>query len=115
MRCSHDGGAIIGDGERTEAGARGMPARPTSVGHSWRLARLSLRHTVCLVIAVGIFGAPILYVALQAFKTEAEFTFNKVGLPSWPLAFSTFRAAWGPGRLRPRTYKQHGLLALSRF
>ncbi len=90
-------GAIIGDGERTEAGARGMPARPTSVGHSWRLARLSLRHTVCLVIAVGIFGAPILYVALQAFKTEAEFTFNKVGLPSWPLAFSTFRAAWDQG------------------
>jgi raffinose/stachyose/melibiose transport system permease protein len=90
-------GAIKANAERAEAGARGMPERLTSARHGRSLARLSLRHTVCVVIAVGIFGAPMLYVALQAFKTEAEFTFNKVGLPSWPLSFSTFRAAWDQG------------------
>lgn len=65
-------------------------------GKRSRLARLSLLHVACVVVAVGIFGGPILYVALQAFKTQAEFTFNKLGLPN-PFTFGTFRAAWDQG------------------
>lgn len=61
-----------------------------------RLARLSVLHLSCIVIAVGIFASPLIYVVMQAFKTTSEFTFNKFGFPD-PLTLATFRAAWEQG------------------
>jgi raffinose/stachyose/melibiose transport system permease protein len=80
----------------TRAGVGVLPRR-SAPKKANRFARLTLLHVVCVVIAVGIFGGPILYVVLQAFKTETEFTFNKVGLPHWPITFQTFRAAFDQG------------------
>ena len=70
--------------------------RTTGGGVLNRLAKLSVLHLSCIVIAVGIFASPLVYVLMQAFKTTSEFTFNKFGLPD-PLTLATFRAAWDQG------------------
>ncbi|MEY9889552.1 raffinose/stachyose/melibiose transport system permease protein [Catenulispora sp. MAP5-51] len=51
---------------------------------------------VCLVISVGFFALPLVYLALQAFKTNNEFLNDPTGLPhSW--TFSNFSDAWSQG------------------
>jgi ABC-type glycerol-3-phosphate transport system permease component len=77
-------------------GPQEKPVRGSEIKRRSRWARLSLLHVVCIAVAVGIFGAPVLYVVLQAFKTTGEFTFNRLGLPS-PFTLGTFRQAWDQG------------------
>lgn len=49
--------------------------------------------TICMVIAAIIFFYPVLYVLLNAFKTDAEITLNPMGLPTH-LNVANFVRAW---------------------
>jgi raffinose/stachyose/melibiose transport system permease protein len=85
-------GAALGNGCAKPDDVR--PARPVSRTRK-RWARTSLVHASCIVVSVGIFGLPMVYVVLQAFKSDSQFTLDPLGWPSW--TFATFRAAWDQG------------------
>ena len=61
-----------------------------------RLARLSLLHVVCIVLAVGVFAGPLLYLLLQSFKTYTGFLQNSTGWPS-TFTLANYAAAWSQG------------------
>jgi raffinose/stachyose/melibiose transport system permease protein len=53
-------------------------------------------HSVSFVISAGLFALPIVYLALQAFKSYTGFLQDPTGLPtSW--TFSNFTSAWTQG------------------
>jgi raffinose/stachyose/melibiose transport system permease protein len=61
-----------------------------------RLLRATGLHGVSFVISVGLFAAPIIYLALQSFKTYFGFLQDPTGLPAhWTL--SNFTTAWTQG------------------
>jgi raffinose/stachyose/melibiose transport system permease protein len=61
-----------------------------------RLLRATGLHSVSFVISVGLFALPIIYLALQAFKTYMGFLQDPTGLPTtWTL--SNFASAWTQG------------------
>src|SRR5579875_623642 len=66
-----------------------------------RIARLSLLHVLCIVLAVGIFAGPILYLLLQSLKTYTGFLQNSAG---WPHTFTlaNYSAAWTQGDFGPQ-------------
>jgi raffinose/stachyose/melibiose transport system permease protein len=51
---------------------------------------------LCLVISVGLFALPLIYLALQAFKPFLGFLQDPTGLPH-PWTFSNFSQAWTQG------------------
>jgi raffinose/stachyose/melibiose transport system permease protein len=53
-------------------------------------------HPVSIALSVGIFGAPILYVLLQSFKTNTGFLFDRTGLPR-PFSLGSYALAWQQG------------------
>lgn len=64
--------------------------------HGSRLPVALGRHTLCLVISVGIFALPMLYLCLQAFKSYPDFLAHPTGMPNhWTI--SNFTAAWHQG------------------
>jgi raffinose/stachyose/melibiose transport system permease protein len=58
-----------------------------------KYANLKRILTVCMVIAALIFFYPVIYVIINAFKTDAEITLNPMGLPAHP-SFANFVRAW---------------------
>jgi raffinose/stachyose/melibiose transport system permease protein len=54
------------------------------------------RQLVCLVISVGLFALPLIYLVLQAFKPYLSFLQDPTGLPH-PWTFSNFSQAWTAG------------------
>jgi raffinose/stachyose/melibiose transport system permease protein len=55
---------------------------------------------VSFVISAGLFALPIVYLALQAFKSYIGFLQDPTGLPS-PWTFSNFTSAWSEGNFGP--------------
>jgi raffinose/stachyose/melibiose transport system permease protein len=53
-------------------------------------------HLVCLLISAGLFALPLIYLALQAFKTYTGFLQDPTGLPH-PWTASNFSQAWSQG------------------
>jgi raffinose/stachyose/melibiose transport system permease protein len=53
-------------------------------------------HLVCLVISVGLFALPLIYLALQAFKSYTGFLQDPTGVPH-PWTLSNFSQAWSQG------------------
>jgi raffinose/stachyose/melibiose transport system permease protein len=51
---------------------------------------------LCLVISVGLFALPLIYLVLQAFKPFLTFLQDPTGLPH-PWTFSNFSQAWTQG------------------
>lgn len=69
---------------------RGGPSRRSRIG-----SRVGT-HILCLVISLGMFALPIIYITMQAFKPYASFLRNPTGLPvSW--STTNFSAAWQQG------------------
>jgi raffinose/stachyose/melibiose transport system permease protein len=65
-----------------------------------RLLRALGVHSLSFVISAGLFALPLVYLALQAFKSYPEFLQNPTGLPSsWTL--SNFTSAWTEGDFGP--------------
>jgi raffinose/stachyose/melibiose transport system permease protein len=61
-----------------------------------RLLRALGVHSVSFVISAGLFALPIVYLALQSFKSYTGFLEDPTGLPtSW--TFSNFTSAWTEG------------------
>jgi raffinose/stachyose/melibiose transport system permease protein len=61
-----------------------------------RLLRALGVHSASFVISAGLFALPIVYLALQAFKSYTGFLQDPTGLPSsW--TFSNFTTAWTEG------------------
>jgi raffinose/stachyose/melibiose transport system permease protein len=61
-----------------------------------RLLRATGLHSVSFVISVCLFAAPIIYLAIQAFKSYYGFLADPTGLPAhWTL--SNFSQAWTQG------------------
>jgi raffinose/stachyose/melibiose transport system permease protein len=61
-----------------------------------RLLRATGLHSVSFVISAGLFAGPIIYLALQSFKTYFGFLQDPTSLPAhWTL--SNFSAAWTQG------------------
>ena len=61
-----------------------------------RLLRATGLHSVSFVISVGLFALPIVYLALQSFKTYTGFLQDPTGLPK-PWTFGNFTSAWTQG------------------
>jgi len=61
-----------------------------------RIGRLSLLHLLCIVVAVGVFGAPLIYILLVSFNTETGLLGNAWGWPSH-FTFANYSAAWVQG------------------
>ena len=76
---------------RIEAGRRSW--RRPSAGAVLRATRL---HLLCVLIAVGLFGLPIAYMFMQAFKPYTQFLRDPTGLPG-TLTLSNFATAWTQG------------------
>jgi raffinose/stachyose/melibiose transport system permease protein len=53
-------------------------------------------HLVCLVISAGLFALPLIYLALQAFKSYTGFLQDPTGVPH-PWTASNFSQAWSQG------------------
>lgn len=53
-------------------------------------------HLVCLLISAGLFALPLIYLALQAFKTYTGFLQDPTGIPH-PWTASNFSQAWSQG------------------
>jgi raffinose/stachyose/melibiose transport system permease protein len=75
-------------------------ARPGLLtGGSRRGSRLTSRigvHGLCLIISIGLFALPILYIAMQAFKPYTSFLTNPTGIPAhW--SGQNFSQAWSQG------------------
>lgn len=65
-----------------------------------RLLRALGVHSLSFVISAGLFALPIVYLALQAFKSYPEFLQDPTGLPSsW--TFANFTSAWTEGNFGP--------------
>jgi raffinose/stachyose/melibiose transport system permease protein len=65
-----------------------------------RLLRATGLHSASFVISVGLFALPIIYLALQAFKSYMGFLQDPTGLPkTWTLA--NFANAWTQGDFGP--------------
>ena len=84
--------------------ATGMPvaARPRSAAPP-RLARfvkVGGTQLLCLVISVGFFALPLVYLLLQAFKPYLGFLQDPTGLPH-PWTFTNFSDAWTQGDFGP--------------
>ena len=61
-----------------------------------RLLRALGVHSVSFVISAGLFALPIVYLALQSFKSYTGFLQDPTGLPkTW--TFSNFTSAWTEG------------------
>lgn len=60
------------------------------------LAKAGGVQLACLIIAVGIFALPVIYMFLQAFKPYTGFLQNPTGLPS-PWTTQNFGDAWSQG------------------
>jgi raffinose/stachyose/melibiose transport system permease protein len=58
--------------------------------------RVGGRQLACLVISVGFFALPLVYLVLQAFKPYLSFLQDPTGLPH-PWTFSNFTTAWTEG------------------
>jgi raffinose/stachyose/melibiose transport system permease protein len=58
-----------------------------------RFLRVGGTQLVCLVISVGFFALPLVYLVLQAFKPYLSFLQDPTGLPH-PWTFSNFSTAW---------------------
>ncbi|HEX4788801.1 MAG TPA: carbohydrate ABC transporter permease [Actinospica sp.] len=61
-----------------------------------RHARVGGTQLLCLVISVGLFALPLVYLVLQAFKPFLSFLQDPTGLPH-PWTFSNFSQAWTQG------------------
>jgi raffinose/stachyose/melibiose transport system permease protein len=61
-----------------------------------RFLRVGGTQLVCLVISVGFFALPLVYLVLQAFKPYLSFLQDPTGLPH-PWTFSNFSTAWSQG------------------
>ena len=61
-----------------------------------RFVRVGGTQLLCLVISVGFFALPLIYLVLQAFKPFLSFLQDPVGLPH-PWTFSNFTTAWTQG------------------
>jgi raffinose/stachyose/melibiose transport system permease protein len=61
-----------------------------------RLLRATGLHSVSFVISVGLFALPIVYLALQSFKTYTGFLQDPTGLPK-PWTFGNYTSAWTQG------------------
>lgn len=61
-----------------------------------RFVRVGGTQLLCLVISVGFFALPLVYLVLQAFKPFLSFLQDPVGLPH-PWTFSNFTTAWTQG------------------
>ena len=61
-----------------------------------RLVQVGGTQLVCLVISVGFFALPLIYLVLQAFKPTLSFLQDPTGLPH-PWTFSNFSQAWTQG------------------
>jgi raffinose/stachyose/melibiose transport system permease protein len=61
-----------------------------------RYLRVGGTQLVCLVISVGFFALPLVYLVLQAFKPYLSFLQDPTGLPH-PWTFSNFSTAWSQG------------------
>jgi raffinose/stachyose/melibiose transport system permease protein len=78
-------GALTGRGSRS-GGSRHRAALTSRIG----------LHGLCLVISIGLFALPILYIAMQAFKPYTSFLTNPTGIPSsW--SGQNFSQAWKQG------------------
>lgn len=64
------------------------------------LLRKALRvagiQAVCLVVSVGLFALPLVYLVVQAFKSYESFLTDPTGLPH-PWTFANFTQAWTDG------------------
>jgi raffinose/stachyose/melibiose transport system permease protein len=58
--------------------------------------RLSGLQLFCFVVAAGFFALPLVYLLLQAFKTNPTFLNDPTGLPH-PWTASNFKSAWSEG------------------
>lgn len=70
-----------------------MSSRQTGIR---RYVRVGGTQLLCLVISVGFFALPLIYLVLQAFKPFLSFLQDPVGLPH-PWTFSNFTTAWTQG------------------
>ena len=61
-----------------------------------RYVRVGGMQLLCLVISVGLFALPLIYLVLQAFKPFLTFLQDPTGLPH-PWTFSNFSQAWTQG------------------
>jgi raffinose/stachyose/melibiose transport system permease protein len=61
-----------------------------------RLLRATGLHSVSFVISVGLFALPIVYLAVQSFKTYTGFLQDPTGLPK-PWTFGNYTSAWTQG------------------
>lgn len=61
-----------------------------------RYLRVGGTQLACLVISVGFFALPLVYLVLQAFKPYLSFLQDPTGLPH-PWTFSNFSTAWSQG------------------
>ena len=61
-----------------------------------RLLRALGVHSLSFVISAGLFALPIVYLALQSFKSYTGFLQDPTGLPT-PWTFSNFTSAWTEG------------------
>jgi raffinose/stachyose/melibiose transport system permease protein len=53
-------------------------------------------HLVCLVISAGLFALPLIYLAIQSFKSYTGFLQDPTGIPH-PWTLSNFSQAWSQG------------------
>lgn len=51
---------------------------------------------ICFVISAGLFALPLVYLAIQAFKTYPSFLKDPIGVPH-PWTLSNFSQAWSQG------------------
>ncbi len=76
-----------------------LPGRSGRSGGARQRSKLTSRigvHGLCLVISIGLFALPILYIAMQAFKPYTTFLANPTGIPSsW--SGQNFSQAWKQG------------------
>jgi raffinose/stachyose/melibiose transport system permease protein len=59
------------------------------------LRRVGL-HALCILISVGVFALPIVYLCVQSIKTYPDFLRDPAGLPTSP-TLANFASAWSQG------------------
>ena len=64
--------------------------------HKPGVLRITGVHLACIVISVGLFAMPLIYLAVQAFKTYTGFLQDPLGQPH-PWTVSNFGQAWTQG------------------
>jgi raffinose/stachyose/melibiose transport system permease protein len=74
----------------------GQRYRRSGSARAGRLVRGSLLHVASIVIAVGIFAAPILYLAVQSLRPYQSFLADASGIPR-NITFANYSAAWTQG------------------